>query len=85
MGKLFVIDQLADGEVVTTYKPNKFWLEAPYEPTLLGNYEKYGALDYRNFKVLYVEFFSSRLFTVCINRQKVHKEPEGEKYGYLSG
>jgi hypothetical protein len=49
MGELFVIDQLADGEVVTTYKPNKFWLEAPYEPTLLGNYEKYGALDYRKF------------------------------------
>jgi hypothetical protein len=46
---MFVIDRLADGEVVTTYRPNKFWLEAPYEPTLLGNYEKYGALDYRKF------------------------------------
>jgi succinate dehydrogenase/fumarate reductase flavoprotein subunit len=34
-----LINQMVDGEFVTTYKKGKFWIEPPYAPSCLENYE----------------------------------------------
>jgi len=33
-------NKLVDGKLVSTYKDDKWWLKAPYEPTYLENYKK---------------------------------------------
>ena len=37
--------RLIDGELITTFKDNEWWLKAPYAPTYLENYEKITAKD----------------------------------------
>ena len=40
-----MFSKLLDGELITTYKEDKWWLKAPYAPTYLENYEKCRALE----------------------------------------
>ena len=41
----YMFTKLQNGELVTTFKENKWWLKAPYAPTYLENYEKSRALE----------------------------------------
>ncbi|MCL2124724.1 MAG: FAD-binding protein [Oscillospiraceae bacterium] len=40
-----MLNKFVDGELVTTYKEDKWWLKPPYAPTYLENYEKCIALE----------------------------------------
>ena len=42
---MVMLNKLIDGELITTYKEEKWWLKPPYAPTLLENYEKCRALE----------------------------------------
>jgi hypothetical protein len=40
-----MFNKLVDGELISTFKEEKWWLKAPYAPTYLENYEKCRALE----------------------------------------
>ena len=40
-----MFNKLVDGEIVTTYKEDKWWLKPPYAPTYLENYENIRARE----------------------------------------
>lgn len=41
---VFVVDQIENGKLKTSYLENKFWLNPPYMPSYLENYKKYANL-----------------------------------------
>jgi hypothetical protein len=40
-----MFNKLKDGELLTTFKEDKWWLKPPYAPTYLENYTKSRALE----------------------------------------